>query len=175
MSEIIQLFLIGISLSLDAFSLSLTFGTLNLNTKNKIILSLIVGIFHFIMPLIGLNIGILLFTFIKIKITFIVGIIFLILGITMIKENNESKLVISIIGFIVFAFSVSIDSFSTGIGLGAITNYKIMPSIIFSITSYSFTFVGLIIGSYIESKLGKYASILGGIILIILSILYFLK
>ena len=49
--------LIGISLSMDAFSLALVYGMIGMPYKKKIVLALIVGIYHFIMPLIGLLIG----------------------------------------------------------------------------------------------------------------------
>ena len=49
--------LVGISLSMDAFSLSLIYGTQNIGKKNEIMLTIIVGLFHFFMPLLGLNIG----------------------------------------------------------------------------------------------------------------------
>ena len=42
---------------MDAFSLALIYGTQGITKKNKILLSLIVGIYHFIMPLIGVAIG----------------------------------------------------------------------------------------------------------------------
>ena len=47
-------FLMAISLSMDAFSLALAYGTLGMSNKDKIILSLVVGIFHLIMPLLGM-------------------------------------------------------------------------------------------------------------------------
>ena len=46
--------LIGVSLSMDAFSLALIYGTYGLSRRNEIILSIIVGLFHFFMPLVGL-------------------------------------------------------------------------------------------------------------------------
>ena len=49
--------LIAVSLSMDAFSLSLAYGMQQMTKKDKILLSVIVGIYHFFMPLIGLNIG----------------------------------------------------------------------------------------------------------------------
>ena len=57
MNTFLTTLLIAISLSMDAFSLSLVYGTLNIDKKNKIILSFIVGIYHFLMPLLGLSIG----------------------------------------------------------------------------------------------------------------------
>ena len=51
--EIITLLLIGLSLSVDAFTLSLAYGLLNIPKRKIIMISGLVGIFHFIMPLIG--------------------------------------------------------------------------------------------------------------------------
>ena len=53
----LTILLIGISLSMDAFSLALVYGIIGMNHKQKIILSLIVAMYHFIMPLIGLSFG----------------------------------------------------------------------------------------------------------------------
>ena len=57
MKPVLTTILVGISLSMDAFSLSLAYGTINLNKRQKLTLSLIVGAYHFIMPLIGLFFG----------------------------------------------------------------------------------------------------------------------
>ena len=53
----ILVILIGISLSMDAFSLSLAYGTLNIKNRNINLLTLIVGLYHFFMPLIGMFVG----------------------------------------------------------------------------------------------------------------------
>ena len=58
MASFFTIILIGISLSMDAFSLALAYGISGITKKEIIILSLIVGIFHFCMPLIGLALGI---------------------------------------------------------------------------------------------------------------------
>ena len=57
MNAIISTIIVGVSLSMDAFSLALAYGTVGLSNKNKIILSIIVGCFHFFMPLMGLIFG----------------------------------------------------------------------------------------------------------------------
>ena len=55
--KIVTIFLIALSLSIDAFSLALIYGTQGISKRDKIILAIIVGMYHFIMPLIGLSIG----------------------------------------------------------------------------------------------------------------------
>ena len=53
----LAILVIAVSLSMDAFSLSLVYGTLNLEKKTIILQSLIVGLFHFFMPRIGIYVG----------------------------------------------------------------------------------------------------------------------
>ena len=47
MDTILTTLIIGISLSMDTFSLSIIYGTKGITKKNKILLSLIVGTYHF--------------------------------------------------------------------------------------------------------------------------------
>ena len=55
--SIIMVIVIAVSLSMDAFSLSLAYGTLNLEKSQIRLLSLIVGLYHFFMPLLGMWVG----------------------------------------------------------------------------------------------------------------------
>ena len=57
MLELFSLLSIGIALSMDTFSLSLSIGTLNLDNKKILTISSIIGIMHFLMPVMGLIIG----------------------------------------------------------------------------------------------------------------------
>lgn len=163
---------IGISLSMDAFSLALVYGMTGISNKNKIILSVIVGIYHFIMPLIGLFFGTLIDQISFINLHIIAAIILIYIGIDLIISNfrEEEKLSISLIGFLMFGLSVSIDSLTVGIGLRAITNSYFMASFVFSIASFVFTYLGLVFGNVLGEKIGGYSKIVGGIVLIIIAI-----
>lgn len=177
MNSFLTIFLIAISLSMDAFSLALIYGMSNLNSKDKIILSLIVGIYHFFMPLIGLEFGFLISKINFISIDIIASIILVYIGIDLIISNykEEDKLLISLVGFLMFGLSVSIDSLSVGIGLKALTNNYFLSATTFSITSFIFTYLGLILGNILGKKVGTYSKTIGGIILIIIAIIIFLK
>lgn len=160
---------------MDAFSLALLYGIEGIKRKEKLILSIIVSIYHFIMPLIGLIIG----SFITSKIVFnsdiLVGIILSLIAIEMIissfKEKEENFL-ISIPGFLLFGLSVSIDSLTTGIGLPVITDKYILSSLIFSISSFLFTILGLNLGNILNQKYGKMSTIIGGTTLLILGLVH---
>ncbi len=176
MNTLLTTIIIGISLSMDAFSLSLVYGLEPINKNNKVLLSIIVGIYHFIMPIIGLYFGKIIINFLPFKVNILVAIIFTIIGIDMIYssfKNKEEKLSISILSFLLFGLSVSIDSFTTGIGINIINNNYLEVSIIFALISSLFTYIGLILGYKINKKLGPISSLLGGIILLILSVYYY--
>ncbi len=74
--NIILIFFIAVSLSMDAFSLSLAYGTINLDKKEINILSIIVGIYHFFMPIFGMIIGNYIIKYINIGQDLIILIIF---------------------------------------------------------------------------------------------------
>ena len=125
--NIILVFLIAISLSMDAFSLSLAYGTLSFSKKETNILSLIVGIYHFFMPILGMLIGSYIIKIIHISTDLIVLIIFTFIGINMILESRKEQEIVSkmkIGEMILFGLAVSIDSFSVGIGINEISNNK---------------------------------------------------
>lgn len=177
MSSIFPILLIGISLSMDAFSLALAYGLIGMTKRQKILLSLIVGIYHFIMPQIGIYFGTVIDSISFINLHLISSIILIYIGIDLIVSNikEEDIIIASTIGFIMFGLSVSIDSLTVGIGLKAITNKLLTSSLIFSITSLLFTHLGLELGNIIGKKIGTYAKILGGVILITIAIIIFIK
>lgn len=176
--KIITIFLIAVSLSMDAFSLALIYGTQGINKKDKIILSLIVGIYHFVMPLIGLSIGIYITNKLIINASILVGIILCLIAIEMIIssfKDEEEKFLLTLPGYLIFGLSVSVDSLTTGIGLPAITENYFLTATIFSITSLIFTYLGLNLGNILNKKYGKVSTIIGGSILFSLGIIYIFK
>lgn len=178
MKEIITVLVIAIALSMDTFSLSLGIGTYNFRKRKMMLFSSIVGIMHFIMPLLGNFVGNKIIDFFTINSNFLLGIILMYLAITMfidILKNEEKEIRLSILNMFIFSFGVSIDSFSTGLGLQAITSNLIPAVMIFSITSFCFTYLGLLIGKYANNHLGTTASILGSILLLIIGILHLCK
>lgn len=171
-----QLIIISISLSMDAFSLAIIYGTVGLEKKMTNLLSLMVGTFHFFMPILGSVVGIFLLESFIPNPDLLIGIIFTILACEMlfgIKDLDNSKANITgIYQALLFAFSVSIDSFSMGIGLGLHEENIILCGLLFSVFSFLFTKLGLDFGRKLTIKFGKIANIVGSIILLILGIKY---
>lgn len=172
--SLFSLMLIAISLSMDAFSLSLAYGTLKNNKKDIITLTIMIGIFHFLMPIIGLFLGNEILKYIPIKPYIIVFIILTFIGIEMIIDSFKKKEVKKMNGFqsILFGFAVSVDSFSVGIGLNSITSNYLLAASFFSVASALFTYLGLMLGNKINKLIGSVATIMGGFILIVIGFFY---
>ena len=177
MASFFTIILIGISLSMDAFSLALIYGMLGIPKKKRIALSLIVGAYHLVMPLIGLLLGSIIENISLINLHIIASIILIYIGVDLIISNLKEEKPISLnkLGLSMFGLSVSIDSLTIGIGLKALTNNYLGASIVFSMCSMLFTYLGLILGSIIGNRIGTYSKIVGGIILIVIAIIMFVK
>lgn len=178
MSLIFYYFFMAIGLSMDAFSLAIVYGTNGIKKRKIIVLSLTVGVFHFIMPNIsGYISNIFLVNFTKYS-NIVAGIVFLIIGIEMIysfKETESKYKLDSYFEIILFSVAVSIDSFSVGLALSLDKENLILAGIIFSIISSFFTLGGLILGKKLSEKTGNISKILGIIILFLFAGKYMLN
>ena len=160
---------------MDTFSICLSIGTFNISKQKIIFLSLLVGIMHFFMPLFGNILGNKIITFLNINCDFLLGVILLFIGIEMtidLIKKEDKYFNLNLLNMFLVSISVSLDSFSTGLGLQAITSDIILAGVIFSLCAGSFTFMGLIIGKYSTEKLGIYGNIFGIVLLFILSFLH---
>ena len=175
--QILSILLIGIALSMDTFSLSLSLGTFNITNKQALKLSIIVGIMHFFMPILGMLLGEKLISLFELQCDFLLGVILLFIAIQMIIDlikHEENSFNLNILGMFLFALGVSLDSFSVGLGIKAITLNINLATSIFAICSFILTFTGIMIGKFANKFIGTYASILGVVILLILGIVHIL-
>ena len=173
--EILLVITIAVSLSMDAFSLSLAYGTLGIPKKQICLLSIIVGLFHFFMPLLGMFVGDTILNLLKINPDFIVCAVLSIIGIQMIIESfreQEELKVMRTAQLFLFAFAVSLDSFSVGLTLTNISENFLFSAFVFAMCSALFTFIGLKLGNKIEKLVGKVSTIVGGAVLILIGVLY---
>ncbi len=171
----VLVFLIAVSLSMDAFSLALAYGTLGMTKKDKFVLSLVVGLFHFIMPVIGMLIGEVILSFFNFNTDILVTVILSFIGIQMIVTSFKGKEDIKSLKFgefFLFGFAVSIDSFTLGITLPNMALNFFLAPFVFSLVSFTFTFLGLSIGNKIEKLLGEIATLIGGVILTIIGVVF---
>lgn len=175
--QIFSILLIGIALSMDTFSLSLGVGTFNITNKQAFKLALIVGVMHFFMPIFGMLLGDKIIKMFELQCDILLGIILIFIAIQMLIDiirHEENKFNLSTLGMFIFALGVSLDSFSVGLGIKAITDNINLATSIFAICSFLFTYSGILIGKFASKIIGTYANIVGVIILFILGIVHIL-
>jgi len=172
----LSIFFIGLALSMDAFSLSISAGTTNLNQQKKLVLATSIAVTHFLMPLLGVYIGYKIFQIIPLSISIFNVIIFIYLGTVMLLKKEDTKIFkYSLINTFILAICVSIDSFSVGLGLSGMTRHYLLASLIFGVISGIVSYIGLILGERIIGLLKEHATKLGALILFLLAIVNLMK
>ncbi|MDQ0232144.1 manganese efflux pump MntP [Metabacillus malikii] len=170
MSELITLFIMALALGMDAFSVGLGMGLIKLRMRQILYIGITIGVFHIWMPLVGMFIGRVLSDTFGTIATLLGGGLLILLGVQMVLSSfsKEEKPLITPVGFglIVFALSVSLDSFSVGLSLGIYGAKTFLTVAIFGLVSMVLTWIGLLVGKRVQSWLGSYSEALGGSILL---------
>lgn len=171
LSEIGSFFFIAIALGMDAFSVSLVLGIQNIRLKIAMLLSLLIGICHMILPTIGILLGQALLNKIGHVTTILSGLLLFGIGIHMFlgafTGSERKAFQLTGYGIIVLALSVSIDSFSVGLSFGMSGIHSFIMILLFGCVSSFLTLLGLLIGRKISGLLSLYSELLGGSILIV--------
>lgn len=167
-------FFIGISLSLDAFTIAIAIGTNDIYKKRSITLPVTIGIFHFLMPILGNIFGLFLSQKIITNTNIICSIIFFYLALELKIDDKKQKIKkdINIITIIIISLTVSLDSLSVGFAIGLNKEPILLASITFMLISSIFTKLGLLIGQKIKNKYHIISTYLGKLLLILTAIKY---
>jgi putative Mn2+ efflux pump MntP len=178
----VEVLLIGIGLSMDAFSVSICKGLTTKQFSWKIALTcgLWFGFFQALMPVIGYFLGAQFQEYIEAYDHWIAfGLLFLI-GANMIrealmvkkeeKEDSHLSPQTSHLDMLVLAIATSIDALAVGVSFACI-QVKLWSSVlIIGLTTFAFSVLGVKIGNVFGSKFEKSAEIIGGIILILIGL-----
>lgn len=196
---IIQILLLAIALSMDAFAVSITDGLIysDINKKKALFIALTFGVMQGLMPLIGYwlvelveflvnegsagsasKIMSLIVVWTAFGLLLFLGLKMLIEGILAIKKKEEDKPVrlFSYKEVLFFGLATSIDALGSGVALhsGLSNNITIFIHIsIIIVITFVISLLGVLLGHKIEKLLkGKVeiTSIIGGCILLILAI-----
>ena len=179
MSLFIEIFLIGVGLSMDAFAVSICKGLSMKKIKKRdvFIIALFFGGFQALMPFIGWFLGKgfeSYITSIDHWIAFILlGIIggkMLIDGIKAEDDEETGEFKLDLKELFLLAIATSIDALAVGITF-TFLNYPIVECMsIIGCTTFIISFIGVYIGKIFGSKYEHKAEIAGGIILIVIGL-----
>jgi putative Mn2+ efflux pump MntP len=180
--EFVTLFLMALALGLDAFSLGLGMGMLRLAGREVAKISTTIGVFHVVMPLIGMGFGLFLARSIGEMTRWIGALLLLYLGVQMIWNSIKGNGVedmravsrTSGIGLLMFAMSVSIDSLTVGFSLGTFGANVWLAVALFGICGALLAALGLSIGGRISHFFGEYGEAIGGSVLIAFGVKFLL-
>lgn len=180
--SIIDMFLVGIGVSMDAFAVSVCKGleARTLQWKRVLLMAFAFGSFQALMPLIGWVLGSAIKDVIEPVDHWIAFVLLAFIGIKMIadtlkrdgcdcsKEPRANRYFL--LELLALSLATSIDALVVGISF-ALSNIDIwMAMIIIGLTTFLLSILGSIIGTRFGSRFEKPATIAGGVALILLGL-----
>ena len=173
---VLEIFLIGVGLSMDAFAVSICKGlsTRFLKLKHMLICGGYFGLFQGLMPLIGYILGVQFKDKIESIDHWIAFILLFLIGINMIKEafeNDENcDPDFSFKTMLPLAIATSIDALAVGITFAFLNVNIWLAIIIIASTTFTLSMIGVKIGHAFGMRYKSKAEIVGGIILILIGL-----
>lgn len=180
MGVVIELFLIGVGLSMDAFAVAVCKGLKmrKVNYKHTLIIALFFGGFQALMPFVGWLLGNGFSKYVEQYAAWIAFFLLLYIGGRMVYEalTEDEKIdqtegeKLDIRELLLMAVATSIDALAVGITFAFLgTNIAEAVSII-GITTFMLSLAGVVIGNRFGMKYKNKASVAGGVILILIGL-----
>ena len=180
MALVIELFLLGVGLSMDAFAVSVCkgLGMRKLNKKQALIIGLYFGGFQALMPFVGWLLG---SQFQKYITSIDHWIAFILLGfiggkmmIEAVREWNEEEVVDVMDAPIdhknMLVLATSIDALTVGITFAFLGTPIVEAITIIGITTMVISIAGVVVGNFFGSRYKSKAEFIGGLILVLLGL-----
>ena len=182
---------VSVALGADAFSISLAIGLTGIGRRLVLRLTLLVALFHVLMPLAGLVVGQTMGLLLGKIAKFLGATILFWLGGRMLwhihrperqtfslREARQHVMGrrlpagVSLHGWGIYALvsSVSLDALSVGFSLGTIGSRIGKTVLTMGITAGLMTAAGLVLGRFIGTRFGAKAEFLGGLALVLIGI-----
>lgn len=174
----IELLLIAVGLSMDAFSVSICKGltTKKFSWRMALICGLWFGLFQALMPIIGYFLGAQFQELIEAYDHWIAFGLLALIGANMIrealskKEEESTNGALDVKTMFLLAIATSIDALAVGVSFACIQVELWSSVAVIGLTTFLFSVLGVKIGNMFGSKYEKSAGIVGGIILILIGL-----
>ena len=172
---LLELFILSVGLSMDAFAVSVCKGlsTKKLKVKNYIIVGVWFGGFQALMPAIGYFLGTRFEKYITNIDHWIAFVLLVLIGANMIKEalsqeEDSANDSVDIKTMFLLAVATSIDALAVGVTY-AFLQVQIVPAVTFiGVITFCLSVAGVKIGNVFGLKYKSKAEITGGVILIVM-------
>ena len=173
----VEILLIGVGLSMDAFSVSICKGltTRRFSWKMALTCGLWFGFFQALMPVVGYFLGAQFQEYIEAYDHWIAFGLLVLIGANMIREallgkDEETSASMDFKTMLLLAIATSIDALAVGVSLACVQMRLWSSVLIIGVTTFLFSVVGVKIGNVFGSKFEKSAQVVGGIILILIGL-----
>ena len=178
----IELFLVGVGLSMDAFAVSICkgLGMKRLNMKQALVIGLFFGGFQALMPFLGWVLGTQLADFIAPIDHWIAFILLAVIGGKMLLdafrggeeeeagEATDAKLDMK--ELLMLAIATSIDALAVGITFAFLGVDIVSAIVVIGLTTFVISVAGVAVGHAFGARYEKGATIVGGVVLILIGL-----
>lgn len=170
--HLITVVVMAVALGMDAFSLGIGIGLRGIRLLDILRISLMIALFHIIMPLVGMVMGHYVGRLLGDVALFLGGSLLILLGAHMIfnslrKSETQVFNPRTFWGLLFFALSVSVDSMSVGVSLGIFATDLLLTVLLFGLFGGVLSVLGLLLGRKAGHWVGEYGEALGGVILLV--------
>lgn len=176
----IELLLVGLGLSMDAFAVAVCKGLnmVKINKKNMFFIALTFGFFQGFMPFLGYLLGNSFEQYITSIDHWIAFVLLGLIGLNMIKESFEKDEecsgcendVLDIKELLMMGIATSIDALAVGITFAFLKVDILQATLTIGITTFILSMIGVYIGNQFGSRFKNKAELAGGCILILIGL-----
>lgn len=172
-----EIIILAIALSMDAFAVSIGLGSREKKNLGRLALraGLYFGVFQALMPFAGYLAGRGVLGWVEAYAHWIAFVLLVLVGVRMIHESfgagvEESITVASHRVMLMLAVATSIDAMAAGFSLTLLPANPFLACFIIGLTTFVFSWAGVLIGRSSGTWLESRAEMLGGIVLILIGL-----
>ena len=178
---IVELVLTAIGLSMDAFAVAICrgLGMRCLNLRTAAVLALFFGFFQGFMPFVGWALGTQFMWLIEPVDHWVAFVLLAFIGGKMLWEafhEDEDDCGcadtsgVDLREFVVLAVATSIDALAAGISFAALAVDIVPTVVLIGVITFALSFAGVAVGHFFGARYEKPASIVGGVVLILIGL-----
>lgn len=186
--QLISILLVALVLGMDAFSLALVLGLKGTSRSYAYKFAAAVAVFHVLMPIVGLTLGYTAGHLMGRWASWLGALVLAYVGVSFIREGYREVKQESLAfkqarpllrdkqrdsppsNLLLLTASVSVDALATGFSLGTTQVPLLLSVLIMGLTAGAMTLLGFRSGKVLNSLVGHYAQMIGGVVLILLAI-----
>lgn len=171
----IEVVILAIALSMDAFAVSIGLGSKNKNNTAFLAIKagIYFGLFQALMPLVGYLAGKSVLGWVESYAPWIAFVLLLLIGGKMIYESfaegiEEDIVAITHRVMLILAIATSIDAMAAGFTLNILDVNPLIACVIIGVATFGFSWAGVFVGKKSGTWLESKAELLGGVVLVLI-------